>query len=166
MTPWNHTINRDIITLRYFLIFKLLILIAPWIGGQAVTVIKASEISLPLLALWTLRRPCRQINMSHETRTILCTNVYFVENYEENITGYKLSSNKQVLCFFFCYHDKLNETIHASATKIVEKVAEFWNGAHLPLARLYKKVTGLFEKCKSIKKNTERQTETQEKVKR
>lgn len=98
--------------------------------------------------------------MAREKRT----KVYLVENYEEDIKGSKLPSNKQVLCFFLYNHNKLNETVHASATKTVEQVAEFWNRARIPIRYkqdCIKKVTGLFEKWKGIKKNAGRQTATQ-----
>ena len=52
-------------------------------------------------------------------------NVYLVDNYEEDINGSKLPSNKQVLCFFLHNHNILQEGIRDSATKTVEKVAKF-----------------------------------------
>ena len=93
-------------------------------------------------------------------------NVYLVDNYKEDIKGSKLPSNKQVLCFFLHNHTKLCETVRDSATKTVEKVIEFWNQARIPIHHkqdCIKKVIGLFEKWKGIKKNAGRQTKTQKK---
>ena len=90
--------------------------------------------------------------------------VYLVDNYEEDIKGSKLPSNKQVLCFFLHNHNILQEGIRDSATKTVEKVAEFWNRARIPIRHkqdCIKQVIGLFEKWKGIKKNAGRQAKTQ-----
>ena len=59
--------------------------------------------------------------------------INLVNDYEENIKGSKLPSNKQVLCFFQHNHNMLHETVRDSATKTVEKVLEFWNRARIPI---------------------------------
>ncbi|KAK4316951.1 hypothetical protein Pmani_011929 [Petrolisthes manimaculis] len=98
--------------------------------------------------------------MAHEKRR----KVYLIENYEEDIKGFKLPSNKQISSFFLYNHNMLKETAHASATKTIEKVSEFWDRARIPIRHKQDciiKVTGLFEKWKGIKKNAGRQTKTQ-----
>ena len=91
--------------------------------------------------------------MVYEAKTH--TKVYLVKTYEEDIKASKVLSIKQVLCSFLYNHNnsnKLNETIHASATKTVEgrRILEMGQSYHSSQARMYrKKVTGLFGKWKA-----------------
>ena len=58
--------------------------------------------------------------------------LYLFEEYENDIKGLKLPSNKQVLSNFFQLHQQHDETVSASARQAVEKVKRFWAKANIP----------------------------------
>lgn len=61
------------------------------------------------------------------------TQIFLVGSLSTDITGSKLSSNRQVMSLFFHYVREINLSINRSANLVVNECEEFWNTARIPL---------------------------------
>ena len=83
----------------------------------------------------------------------------------DSIEGSKLPSGKQVLSHFLHRHNGLKEDIRTAANRTIERVEYFWFRAKIPIKHRQdsvKKLETLFGEWKGLKKNKNRQTQTQQ----
>ena len=89
----------------------------------------------------------------------------YLVSWEEGIEGSKLPSGNQVLGHFLYRHNSLNEDIRTAANKTIQRVEDFWFRAKIPIKHRQdsiKKLEQLFCEWKGLKKNKNRQTQTQQ----
>ena len=88
----------------------------------------------------------------------------------DQITGNKLPSNKQVLCRFLYLHRSENKTVREASTLVIHEVAQFWERAIVPIKpqqQAIKKLESLHDEYKRLKshknrtKNAQKNDETQ-----
>lgn len=90
--------------------------------------------------------------------------IYLIGTTNETLTGAKLPSNRQILGRFLHLHLKDNISIQKSAHITTNELLDFWNKARIPTKQNYNivnQIKKLHLKWIGIKKNANRQTETQ-----
>jgi hypothetical protein len=90
--------------------------------------------------------------------------IYLIATTSETLTGSKLPSNRQILSRFLQLHLKENLSIQKSAYVTTNELLDFWNKARIPTKQHYNiinQIKKLHSKWLGIKKNVNRQTETQ-----
>ena len=55
------------------------------------------------------------------------TKLYLLDSFEEDITGSKLSPNRQTLSYFLFLHCQKKHTIKKAAALTIDKISVFWS---------------------------------------
>ena len=98
------------------------------------------------------------------TRSKQKESIFLLESTQHSLTGAKLPSTKMVFCLFLHKHLEVKMTVHDSATQTIEELMTFWDKARIPTQdkqHCILKLEKCFKKWKSLKKNKNRQTDTQ-----
>lgn len=102
--------------------------------------------------------------MSVSTRASSAENLFLIGQPYSQILGSKLPSIKQVLSVLFFNNRTLKLNIRDSAALVFDKVAVFWNKAHIPIQakkHAVDKIMKLHEKWLGVFKSSTRKSEAQ-----
>ena len=92
------------------------------------------------------------------------TELYLLCDSVSEFTGSKLPSLRMALGYFLHHHIDLKETIRQSSDVTIEKIAQFWNKARIPMRdhqHCQAKLEQTFEEWRLLKKNKARKSPTQ-----